>query len=89
MDAELSVRSILDKDADHNTKATDKKAEEGFKKKLEDKISERGQLDGWRLRGDMVESKQGTLEEKEKGSKKGRPRLFWLIVFNLVMEQAW
>ena len=42
MDAELSVRSILDKDADHNTKATDKKAEEGFKKKLEDKISERG-----------------------------------------------
>ena len=37
----------------------------------------------------MVESKQGTLEEKEKGSKKGRRGLLWLIVFNLVMEQAW
>ena len=37
--------------------------------KLGDERSERGQADGWRLRGEMVELKR---EEKDIGAKKGR-----------------
>lgn len=60
VDVDLSVRLRLDEDAAQNSKARNDKAEDGFKKV--DERSETGQVDGWRLRGEMVDSKEWTLE---------------------------